>query len=185
MATATTKSTTARAKSATAAAANGAQTTAKKTASKSADAGESAFAFSNAARDQYDALMSSYSANAEEVQGRTQDFIDATRASFETAQSRFQEVGVEAFEGARQEMTEAVEFTNELARAKTVAEAFEIQRDYWGRFFEGRIERSRSLTQATVEAVRESVEPVAKSVSDAANTENMPSFTSFFPFAAK
>ncbi len=177
MATATTKAASPRAKATT----NGA---AKKAAPETAS-NESAFAFSNAARDQYDTLLKAYSENAEEMHGRTQELMDATRASFETAQARFQEVGVEAFDAARQEMTDAVEFTNELAGAKTVAEALEIQRGYWSRFFEGRMERSRSLTQATVDAVRDSVEPVSDSLKTTFKTEAFPGFNAFFPFAGK
>ena len=145
--------------------------------------GSDAFAFSDAAREQYDALLKSLNENAEEFQGRTQEFFDATREGFETAQSRLQEASAEAMDAARQEMTEAVDFANDLARAKTVADALEIQREYWTRLFETRVERTRDATQAAVDAMREVVEPMNKSMGAAFN--NTPPLTTFFPQAVK
>lgn len=145
---------------------------------------ENVFGFAESARDQYGAFMKSFGANTEEFQERAHEAMDAAREGFETAQSRFQEVNAEAMDAARQEMSEAVDFANELARAKTVADAFEIQRDYWTNLFETRVERSRSLTQATVEAVRETVEPISKTMSPM-GAFNTPAFTNLFPFAGK
>ncbi|MEO0399318.1 MAG: phasin family protein [Pseudomonadota bacterium] len=149
------------------------------------DLGESAFAFSNAARDQYDTLLKSFNDNAEDAHERAHEIFEAARESFETAQSRFQEVGAEAMEAARQDMADAVDFASELSRTKTVAEAMEVQRDYWSRFFETNMERTRTMTQTTADALRDSVEPMNRSVTTAFSNAQMPAFTAFFPFASK
>ena len=107
----------------------------------------------------------------------------ALRAGFETAQERFSAVNADVMTAAREEMTDAVEFANELARAKSVSDAMEIQREYWTNLFETRVERTRAISQASAEAARETMEPFTKSMSSAFGA--VPAFDKFFPFAAK
>lgn len=144
---------------------------------------EGAFAFAETARTQYDEFMKSMNFDTEEFSGRAQEMFDASRESFEVAQSRFQEVSAEAVEATRQEVADAVDFANELARAKSVGDAMEIQRDYWTRLMDTRIERMRTMTETMVDATRETMEPVNKSMTTAFGA--MPDFKAFFPFTAK
>lgn len=158
---------------------------ARKTVRKTAKA-ESANAFETAnfaaANDQIKTFIEAFAANAETVRGQTEDFLASARENFETAQTRFQAVGADLVSAAREEAADAVTFVNDLARAKTVGDALEIQRDYWTNLFETRVERARELTKASVEAARESFGPAAKSLAA------MPGFAAFeklFPFGAK
>lgn len=138
------------------------------------EAFQSADAFAGAARDQFDTMLSAFNEQAETFRGQTEEVLDQVRGNFEAAQTRLQATNAELMNAARAEMSEAVDFANELARAKTVADALEIQRGYWTNLFETRVERARELTNATVDAARESFEPFSKS---------MASFSASSPFA--
>ena len=180
MATATKKATTAATK--TASDKPAASKPAPKAKTAIADDQESAFAFSSATTDQYDALMNAFTENAGALQEHGQEFLDAARAGFETAQDSFQAVNDVAVAAVQTEMSEAVDFTNELSRATSLNDVIEIQRDYWTRFFEGRVERTRAMTDATVNAMRDSAEPFNKPIAASLGTSG---FASFFPFASK
>jgi hypothetical protein len=158
---------------------------AKKTVRKSAKA-ESANAFESAnfaaTNDQIRSFMEAFSTNAETVREQTEDFLASARENFETVQTRFQAVGHDFVSAAREEAADAVTFVNDLARAKTVGDALEIQRDYWTNLFETRVERARELTKASVEAARESFQPAAKSL---AVLPGFAALEKFFPFGVK
>ncbi|MEZ5896763.1 MAG: phasin family protein [Parvularculaceae bacterium] len=139
-------------------------------------------AFTEAAQDQYEKAMKSFSDNAEQFRAQAEETAATLRESFETAQERFSAVNADFVEAARTEVSDAVEFTNELARAKTVTDAFEIQRAYWTKLFDTRIERTRALTEATTAATRDAFEPLTKSMTTAFGAA---SFEKFFPSAAK
>ncbi|MEM6413492.1 MAG: phasin family protein [Pseudomonadota bacterium] len=159
---------------------------AKTTNGSSNDLGENAFAFSESAREQYDSLLKSFNENAEQVHDQTQKMMEAAQEGFETAQARFKEVGQEAMDAAQKDMKDAVEFANDLVKTKTVGEALELQRDYWTRFFETRVERTRSMTQSTADAFRDSTQPVSRTISDAMSSTQISNFsTAFFPFPSK
>jgi len=147
--------------------------------------GAAAFAgaWSDAARDQYEAAMQAFTDNAEALRAQTENSFATTRQGFEAANERLRNAGADAFAAAREEMTDAVDFANGLARAKSFADALELQREYWTRLFETRVERSRAMTEATVEATREMFEPVNRSFS--ASFSMAPSFEKFFPFGMK
>lgn len=154
----------------------------------------SVFDFSEQARGQYDAFLKTMNENAEQFSGAAQEFVDATRTSFENAQAHAQEMSTEIVETARQDMSDAVDFANELARAKTVGDALEIQRDYWTRVFEARVERTRAATEKMAGLAREAVEPMTTAKSfplpftmpmATASGFDTDYFKSFFPFAAK
>lgn len=138
--------------------------------------------FSAAANDQFQSVLSAFSENAETLRERTEDMFEALRSNFEVSQTRLQSVSAELVAAARTEASEAVTFVNDLARAKTMADALEIQRSYWTNLFESRVERTRELARTSVEAARESIEPLSKSLA------TLPAFASYeklFPFASK
>lgn len=165
------------------------KTTAKtttKTAEKAVSgAANEAFAtvenMSNAARDQFENFVASMNENTEAMRDQAEEMFAVCRDNMEAAQERFQSMNTEMMEAARAEASDAVEFVNELARAKTIGDALEIQRDYWTNLFETRIERTQEMTKATVDAARDSMEPFTKSFS----TFTPAGFEKFFPFAAK
>ncbi|MEX0644590.1 MAG: phasin family protein [Parvularculaceae bacterium] len=137
---------------------------------------------SNAARDQFEKVAAAYAENAEAFRGQAEEMMETVRGNFESARTRFNAVNTDLVNSAREEAAEAVDFFNNLARAKSVADALEIQRDYWTNLFETRIERTQAMTKATVEAARESFEPFSKSLS--AFSTNA-AFDKFNPFSAK
>lgn len=140
-------------------------------------------AFGDAARDQYETALKSFNENAEKFRAQTEESITAARQSFETASERFRAVGAEAISAARDEMSEAVDFANDLARARSIGDALEIQRGYWTKLFETRIERAKAMTEASVEATRDAFAPLNRSVASA--SAFAPSFDKFFPFGSK
>lgn len=136
----------------------------------------------NAANDHFQTVFNAFSENADSMRAQTETLFAAFRGNLETAQSRMQSITADLAEAARTETAEAVTFVNELARAKTFADAIEIQRDYWSNLFETRVERARDLTKTAVEAARESFEPISKSMAAA---PSFAPFEKFFPFATK
>ncbi len=140
-------------------------------------------AFADAARDQYETALAAFTENAEKIRAQTEEQLASARESFEAAGERLRAVSADTLAQARSEMTDAVDFANELARAKSAPDALEIQRRYWTKLFETRVERARALSEASVEAAREVMKPMSKSL-DAAFAFT-PAFSAFFPFATK
>lgn len=140
-------------------------------------------AFAEAAREQYETALSAFNENAEKFRAQTEEQFTTARESFETASERLRAASADALSHARDEMTEAVDFANELARAKSISDAFEIQRKYWTNLFETRVERARAFSEVSVEATRDAMKPFGKSLDSAAAFA--PAFDKFFPFAAK
>ena len=138
--------------------------------------------FTQAANDQFQTAFNAFNENAETMREHAEGVFAAVRENIETAQSRFQSVSRDLVEAAREEASEAVTFVNELARARTIADALEIQRSYWTNLFETRVERTREFARTTTEAARESFEPFSKSLTA---FPGLASFEKFFPFAAK
>lgn len=161
---------------------------AKKTAPKSAApetfaAFTDVSAFAETAREQYETALKSFNENAENFRVQTEQSFASTRDGFEAAGERMRAMSADALTHAREEMTEAVDFANELARAKSINDALELQRNYWTNLFETRIERARAYTEASVEASRSAFEPLNKSFASA--FAFAPAFDKFFPFASK
>lgn len=148
---------------------------------------ETAFAavnnWSDAARDQYETALKTFNDNAEKFRAEAEEAMAAARDSFDVANERIKTVNADLMTAAREEMSEAVEFANELARAKSVADAFEIQRDYFNKLFETRAARFRAMTEASADAARAAFEPMTKSYASAFSFA--PSFDKFFPFGGK
>jgi hypothetical protein len=148
---------------------------------------ETAFAavnnWSDAARDQYESALKTFNENAEKFRADAEDAFAAARDGFEAANERIKTVNADLMTATREEISDAVEFANELARAKSVADAFEIQRDYFNKLLDTRAARFRSLTEASADAARAAFEPMTKSYSTAFSFA--PSFDKFFPFGGK
>ncbi len=147
----------------------------------------SAFAAADAwpdvARDNYETALKSFNGNAEKFRAQTEETIASAREGFQAANERMRAVGADAMAAAREEMTDAVDFANNLVRAKSVSDALEIQREYWTKLFETRVERARALTEASTEAAREAFAPFNRSFTPAFSFT--PSFDKFFPFGTK
>lgn len=161
----------------------------KKTAPKSAKTAETtfedatAFGWGDAAREQYETALKTFNDNAEKLRTQTEEALETARVGFDAANERMRVAGADAMTVAREEMTEAAEFMNDLARARTISDALAIQQGYWTKLFETRVERARAMTEASVEATREAFEPMTRNYASA--FAFAPSFEKFFPFSAK
>jgi hypothetical protein len=148
---------------------------------------ETAFAtvnnWSDAARDQYETALKTFNDTAEKFRAETEEAFAAARTGFDAANERMQTVNADIMAAARDEISDAVEFANEIARAKSAADAFEIQRGYFTKLFDTRAARFRSLTEASADAARAAFEPMTKSYATAFSFA--PSFDKFFPFGGK
>lgn len=142
--------------------------TAEKTVNAAADAAASnghatfkvAEDFQAAAREQFESAMSAFSGNADEWRERSEEVIDEMRARFEKQQEIATQMNADMVAAAQDEMSDAVQFMNDLTKAKTFADALDIQREYWTSLFETRMERTREMTGASVEAARDSMTPM-------------------------
>jgi hypothetical protein len=132
-------------------------------------------AFSATAREQYDAFVARMTETAETMRAESEEIMTTVRDNFETVQAKMQTVSADLAVAAREEAAEAVEFVNELSRAKSIADAMEIQRGYYTKLFEERVARARELTDVSVEAARASLAPFGKTFS----------LEKFMPFGAK
>lgn len=140
-------------------------------------------AFGEAAREHYETALNAFNENAEKIRVQTEETLAAARVGFDAANERLRAVNADAMSAARDEMTEAVDFANELAKARSIGDALEIQRGYWTKLFETRVERARAMTQASVDATRDAFEPFNRSYASAFSFA--PSFDKFFPFGSK
>jgi hypothetical protein len=139
--------------------------------------------WSDAARDQYETALKTFNDTAEKFRAEAEEAFAAARTGFDAANERIQAVNADVMTATREEISDAVEFANELARAKSVSDAFEIQRSYFTKLFETRTARFRSLTEASAEAARAALDPMTKTYATAFSFA--PSFDKFFPFAGK
>lgn len=139
--------------------------------------------WNDAARDQYETALRSFNDSAEKFRADAEEAFASARDGFETANERLKAVNTDLMTAAREEMTEAAQFANELARAKSIADAFEIQRSYYTKLFETRSERFRAVTEASADAARAAFEPMTKTYASA--FAFTPSFDKFFPFSGK
>ena len=155
MATATTKTTT-----------NAAQKTtdaAKKATASAADAGvdfmKTTEDFADNARAQYEDMMRQFTDNAETIREQSEEFAAELRARIEKHQQLAADVNAEIVEAAKTEISDAVQFANDLGRAKTLSDALEIQQDYWTKLFQNRLARTQDLTAKSVDAAKEAFTP--------------------------
>lgn len=143
--------------------------------------------WSDAARGQYETALKSFNDSAEKFRADAEEAFAATRDGFEAANERMKSLNADAMAAAQEEISGAVEFANELARAKSVADALEIQRGYFTKLFETRSARFRTMTEASAEAARAAFEPMTKTYASAFSfAPAFPmSFDKFFPFSGK
>ncbi|MEL7486252.1 MAG: phasin family protein [Pseudomonadota bacterium] len=146
------------------------------------DAASASAGVNDAAFDQMDSFFGAFNDNAEMLREQAEDVMGALRDNMETATNRMQSVNAELIAAAREEITDAVDFANELSRATSITDAMEIQRDYWTNLFETRTERARALAQTSADAARDVVEPLTETMS--ASFKNNP-FEKLFPFPGK
>lgn|GEM_PF-2476126 len=133
-------------------------------------------------QDQFQSAMDAFANNADAMRVQAEETFQAVRENTEKTAEHFQTVNSEVATAARDEMADAVDFVNELGRAKSVADAFDIQRNYWTNLFETRVERARKITETSVEAAQDSMKPFNKTMATAFDTTT---FEKFFPFAAQ
>lgn len=138
--------------------------------------------FMFAVQDQFQSAMNSFADKAETMRVQAEDSFHTMRENTEKTAERFQAVNSEVVAAARDEMADAVDFVNELGRAKTMTDAFDIQRTYWTNLFETRVERARKITETTVEATQDSMKPFNDTMATAFDTSN---FEKLFPFATR
>lgn len=131
------------------------------------------------AKQQFETVMSSFTGNFEEMRDHAQELAETTQARLKTAQERAVATNARLMEAAQEEMTEAVQFASDLGKAKSFADALQVQQSYWTNLFETRMERAREMTETTIEAARETMTPAETPF------VNMKAFEKFFAFPAK
>ncbi len=149
----------------------------------SAKTAENFRTFTDAARGQYETALKSFNEKAEKFRAEAQTSFEATREGFETAGEKLRVANTDAIAQAQSEVSDAVAFANEIARAKSVTDAIEMQRDYLTKLFNARVEGARAYAEASADATRALFEPMNKSFTSA--FAFAPSFETFFPFSSK
>lgn len=131
------------------------------------------------AKAQFEKMMSSFSGNFDEMREQSEDIAEKAKARLQAVQERAAKTNAELMEAAQEEMTNAVQFASDLGKARSFSDALTVQQSYWTNLFETRMERARALTEATVEAARETMTPVETPFA------NFKAFEKFFAFPAK
>lgn len=137
----------------------------------------------DAAREQFETVMTSFSGNFDEMREQTEEIVGEVQLRVKKTQDHIADVNSTIVEAAREEVTEAVQFANDLAKAKTFADALEIQRDYWTNLFETRMERARDMTETSVEVAREAMTPMSTNFGSMFENTNV--FQNMFPMTPK
>lgn len=138
--------------------------------------------FTAAAQEQFETVMQSFTGNMEEMREKAEEITGAMRERFEKTQKHVADVNAGVMEAARSEISGAVQLTNDLAQAKSFADALQIQQNYWTSLLETRMERAREITEASVDAARETMTPAETSFSAFFDPKT---YEKFFPFAPK
>lgn len=138
--------------------------------------------FANVAREQMETLMTAFTGNAEDMREKAEAMNEEFRTRFEKTQKHVADINNEMMEAARTEMSDAVQFANDMTQAKTVADALELQRSYFTKLFETRIERAREMTENSVALARENTAPAQGAFAPYFDAK---AFEKFFPFSAK
>ena len=138
--------------------------------------------FANAAREQMETLMTAFTGNADDMREKAEALNEEFRARFEKTQQHVSEMNNELMEAARTEMSDAVQFANDLTQAKSVGDALEIQRGYFSKLFETRIERAREIAENSVALARETAAPANNAFAPYFDPK---AFEKFFPFSVK
>ena len=156
---------------------------AKKAAAKPQnDAFETAGAFAENAQEYFSEFVTKMSDAAEDMREQAEDFAVDMRERFENQQKLAADVNAELVEAAKSEVSDAVQFASDLGKAKTFADALEVQQAYWTNLFETRVARSQELTEKSVEAAKEAFSPFKADMPSMFDTA---AFEKFFRFPAK
>jgi hypothetical protein len=131
------------------------------------------------AKEQFETMMSSFGGNFEDMRAQAEEMTEEMQTRFKTTQDRAAQTNAKLMEAAQEEMSGAVQLASDLTNAKTFADALTVQQSYWAKLFETRMERAREMTEATVEAARETMTPVETPFA------NFKAFEKFFAFPAK
>lgn len=132
-----------------------------------------------AAKEHFETMLASFNGDFEELRAQAEDLSEEVQARFKATQARATETNAKIMEAAKEEVSDAVQLASDLTNAKTFADALTVHQSYWTKLFETRMERARELTEATVEAARETLSPVEVPFA------NFKSFEKFFAFPAK
>lgn len=127
--------------------------------------------------DQFESAFAAFTDNTDTMREQAEDVMQTMRSNMEQTGERMQALNTDVVNAARDEISGAVDLANDLAQAKTLADAMELQRDYWTSLFETRMEFARNMTSAAVDTMRESAEPLQEAF-------NAPAMEKFFPFAS-
>ena len=147
-----------------------------KTKPSASEAASPVDALTDGARAQFEKLFTEFNDNADAMRSQAEEIFATVRENMDTTSEQFKSLNEEFVSAARDEVADAVEFTNELSRAKTVVDALEIQRNYWTNLFESRLERTRDLTDSSVEAARKSFTPMSEVFAASFKTTPIESF---------
>ncbi len=131
------------------------------------------------AKEQYETMMSSFTGNFDEMREQAEELAETTQARIKTVQDRATKTNASLMEAAQDEMSQAVQFAQDLGKAKSFTDAVAVHQSYWTNLFETRMARTRELTEATVETARETMTPVELPFT------NMKAFEKFFAFPLK
>lgn len=132
-----------------------------------------------AAKEQFETMMTAFGGNFDEMREKAEGYAEETQARMKTVQDRAAETNALLMEAAQEEVSSAVNLASELGAAKSFADALTIQQNYWTKLFETRMERARTVTEASVDAARETMTPVEMPFG------NFGGFEKFFAFPAK
>ncbi len=156
---------------------------AKKAAAKTDDkAFETADAFAENAQEYFSEFVTKMSDAAEDLREQTEEFAEDVRARLETQQKLAADVNAEIVEAAKSEVSDAVQFASDLGKAKTFADALEVQQAYWTNLFETRVSRTQDLTAKSVDAAKDAFAPFK---GDLPTAFDMSAIEKFFRFPAK
>ena len=132
----------------------------KAAATAQGDAFETAGAFAENAQEYFSEFVTKMSDAAEDMREQAEDIAEDLRTRFETQQKLATDVNAEIVEATKSEVSDAVQFASDLGKAKTFADALEIQQAYWTKLFETRVQRSQELTEKSVAAAKEAFTPL-------------------------
>lgn len=135
-----------------------------------------------AAQDQFRQMIDAFAGNSEELREQGAAMADEMRARFEKTQKQVADVNADFVAAAQTEVSDAVQFANDLASAKTFADALTVQQNYWSNLFNNRVERTRELTEASLTVARETMTPIGGSMTEMFDPSKM--FAKAFPTKA-
>ncbi len=139
----------------------------------------SAADWTETAKQQFETMMSSFTGNFGDMRAQAEGLAETTQARMKTVQDHAAETNTRLMEAAQEEMTSAVQFANDLSKAKSFADALSVQQSYWTKLFETRMAHAREISERSVATARETMTPIDTPFA------NMKAFEKFFAFPMK